>query len=187
MLCTPVFIFKSGSSALLGRPHCGLSSWLSLLAITQCTFLSLYHFRKQTKHEKTPQFSYHAWYKNSRCQLLGMLKAGSHVRRKHKRKDVHTSEISISTRTCAGTVFRLGTVNFFLRWHNLWLFFLCLCLCLRHPGSHVRRNDASISASARRKSFLFLALALASSRFTHTFSAFSLSPEIYHTVWRIWQ
>ena len=31
MLCAPVFIFISGSSALLGCPHCGLSIWLSLL------------------------------------------------------------------------------------------------------------------------------------------------------------
>ena len=33
MLCTSVFIFTSGSSALLGRPRCGLSIWLSILAI----------------------------------------------------------------------------------------------------------------------------------------------------------
>ena len=33
MLCTPVFIFTSGSSALLGHPHCGLLIWLSLLVI----------------------------------------------------------------------------------------------------------------------------------------------------------
>ena len=57
MLCTPVFIFISGSSALLGRPHCGLSIWLLLLAIFN-NFLT----RKQTKHDNTctwsPTFSY---------------------------------------------------------------------------------------------------------------------------------
>ena len=31
MLCAPVFIFTSSSSALLGLPRCGLSIWLSLL------------------------------------------------------------------------------------------------------------------------------------------------------------
>ena len=33
ILCTPVFIFTSGSSALVGLPRCGLSISLSLLAI----------------------------------------------------------------------------------------------------------------------------------------------------------
>ena len=33
MLCAPVFIFISSNSALLGCPRCGLSVWLSLLAI----------------------------------------------------------------------------------------------------------------------------------------------------------
>ena len=65
-----------------------------------------------------------------------------------------------------------GTLNFvynisvkrFIKSANLW--------CVK-AGSHVRRNDASTSASARRrKDFLFLALALmlASSRFTRPFS-----------------
>ena len=31
MLCTPVSLFTSGSSAPLGRPRCGLLIWLSLL------------------------------------------------------------------------------------------------------------------------------------------------------------
>ena len=31
MFCVPVFIFSSGSSALLGCPRCGLSIWLSIL------------------------------------------------------------------------------------------------------------------------------------------------------------
>ena len=70
------------------------------------------------------------------------LKAGSHVRRKHKRKrkDVHTSEISTSTRKYAGAVFRLGTVNFF----------------------HVSPLTQSLII------FLVLVLMLASSRFTRT-------------------
>ena len=38
MLCTPVFIFASDSSALLGRPRCGLSICLSLLAIFSTPF-----------------------------------------------------------------------------------------------------------------------------------------------------
>ena len=37
-LCAPVFIFTSGSSALLGRPHCALSICLSLLAICNTLF-----------------------------------------------------------------------------------------------------------------------------------------------------
>ena len=37
-LCTCVFIFTSGSSALLGCPHWGLSIWLSLLAIFNTLF-----------------------------------------------------------------------------------------------------------------------------------------------------
>ena len=38
MLCTPVFMFTSGSSAFLGRPCCGLSIWLSLLATFNTLF-----------------------------------------------------------------------------------------------------------------------------------------------------
>ena len=49
MLCAPVFIFTSGSSALLGCPHCGLSIWLSL-----CTI-----FRPATIHFSPIQLS---WY-----------------------------------------------------------------------------------------------------------------------------
>ena len=53
MLCTPVFIFSSSSSALLGRPRCGLSIWLSLLAIFNTLFwvsVNLFH-EKTDKHE----------------------------------------------------------------------------------------------------------------------------------------
>ena len=49
MLCTPVFIFTSGSSALLGRPRCGLSIWLSLLAIFNTLFWVYVNFF----HKKT--------------------------------------------------------------------------------------------------------------------------------------
>ena len=121
---------------------------------------------------------------NQQQLVKGFIKAGSHVRRKHKRKrkhkhkrkDVHTSEISTSTRKYAGAVFRLGTVNLFHvspLTQSLIIFLVLVLICLRHPGSHVRRNDASISASARKRKyfrFLALALVLASSRFTRSFS-----------------
>ena len=38
MLCAPAFIFTSCSSALLGRPRCGLSIWLSLHVIFNTLF-----------------------------------------------------------------------------------------------------------------------------------------------------
>ena len=53
MLCAPVFIFTSGSSALLGCPRCSLSIWLSLLAIFNTLFWVYVSFctRKWTKHK----------------------------------------------------------------------------------------------------------------------------------------
>ena len=72
MLCAPVFSLTSGSSALLGRPHCGLSIWLSLLAIFNTLFgvyANLFHEKK----DKTREYSKSAifvWYQNSR-RLLG--------------------------------------------------------------------------------------------------------------------
>ena len=51
MLCTPVFIFTSGSSALLGHSCCGLSIWLSLLAI----FNTLFWVYANFFHEKNRQ------------------------------------------------------------------------------------------------------------------------------------
>ena len=110
---------------------------------------------------------------NQQQLVKGFIKAGSHVRRKHKRKrkhkhkrkDVHTSEISTSTRKYAGAVFRLGTVNLFHvspLTQSLIIFLMLVLICLRHPGSHVRRNDASISASGSHVLFLVLALMLAS-------------------------
>ena len=52
MLCAPMFIFTSSSSALLGYPCCGLSIWLSLLAIFNTLFWVYDNFfmRKRTKH-----------------------------------------------------------------------------------------------------------------------------------------
>ena len=52
MLCTPVFIFTSGSSAHLGRPRCGLSIWLPLLAIFNTPFW-VYAFFINEKTAKT--------------------------------------------------------------------------------------------------------------------------------------
>ena len=46
MLCAPVFIFTSGSSALLGHLRCGLSIWLSLRTI----------FRPATIHFSTIRY-----------------------------------------------------------------------------------------------------------------------------------
>ena len=64
MLCAPVFIFTSGSSALIGRPRWGLSIWLSLLALfnTFSEFMPIFFTRKRTKHENTrsPPYSYDA-------------------------------------------------------------------------------------------------------------------------------
>ena len=62
MLCAPVFIFTSGSSALLGSPRCVLSIWLSPRPIFNALF-SVYancFTIKRTKHENTrsPPFSY---------------------------------------------------------------------------------------------------------------------------------
>ena len=73
MLCTPVFIFTSGSPALLGRPCCGLSIWLSLLVIFN-TLLRVYANLFHEKTDKTLKYSKSAifvWYKNGRRRLLG--------------------------------------------------------------------------------------------------------------------
>ena len=73
MLCAPVFIFTSGSSALLGRPRCGLSIWLSLLAIFNTLFwvyVNLFHEKtdKTWKYSKSAIF---VWYENGCRRLLG--------------------------------------------------------------------------------------------------------------------
>ena len=52
-----MFIFTSGSSALLGRPRCGLSIWLSLLAIFNTLFWVYVHFSFHEKTDKTRKYS----------------------------------------------------------------------------------------------------------------------------------
>ena len=71
MLCTPLFIFTSGSSALLGCPHCGLSTWLLLLAIFKTLFwvyanlfFSTRKWKKTWEYLKSTIFVYingHRW------------------------------------------------------------------------------------------------------------------------------
>ena len=73
MLCALVFIFTSGSSALLGRPCCGLSIWLSLLAISSTLFWIDANFFNE-KTDKTRGYSKSAIfvsYENGRRRLLG--------------------------------------------------------------------------------------------------------------------
>ena len=65
MLCAPVFIFTSGSSALLGCPSCGLLIGLSLLAI----FNTLFWVYVNLFREKTDK-TWYVWYENGRLQLL---------------------------------------------------------------------------------------------------------------------
>ena len=71
MLCA--FLFTSGSSALLGRPRCGLSMWLSLLAIFNTLFwvyANLFH-EKTDKTRKYSKSAIFVWYENGRRWLLG--------------------------------------------------------------------------------------------------------------------
>ena len=56
MLCAPVFIFASGSLALLEHPLCGLLTWLSLLAIFNTLFWVHANFPPE-KTEKTRKYS----------------------------------------------------------------------------------------------------------------------------------
>ena len=73
MLCAPVFIFTSSSSALLGRPLCAISIWLSLLAIFNALFW-VYASCFQEKTDKTRKYSKSAillWYENGRRRFLG--------------------------------------------------------------------------------------------------------------------
>ena len=80
-------------------------------------------------------------------------KADSHVQPKHKHKDVHMSEINMSTRTYTGAVFpqfplpSWVTVRVELNTFSCLSssaekktppFLLCLCLCC--PGSHVQHT-----------------------------------------------
>ena len=52
----PVFIFTSGSSALFGRPRCGLSIWLSLLTIFNTLFWVYANFFHE-ETDKTRKYS----------------------------------------------------------------------------------------------------------------------------------
>ena len=61
MLCTPVCIFTSGSSALLGHPHCGLSIWLSLLAIFSTLFRVYTHLFARDNRQNTKILQVHQW------------------------------------------------------------------------------------------------------------------------------
>ena len=71
MLCAPVSIFTSGSSALLGRPRCGLSIWLSLLAIFNTLFWFFFFHEKTDKTRKYSKSAIFVWYENGRRRLLG--------------------------------------------------------------------------------------------------------------------
>ena len=74
MLCAPVFLFTSDSSALLGRPRCGLSIWLSLLAIFNTLFWLYVNFFFHEKTDKTRKYSKSdilVWYENDHRRLQG--------------------------------------------------------------------------------------------------------------------
>ena len=73
MLCTPVFIFTSSSSALLGCPCCGLLIWLSLLAIFNTLFWVYVNFcqEKTDKRRKYSKSIIFIWYENGLQWLLG--------------------------------------------------------------------------------------------------------------------
>ena len=66
MLCAPVFIFTSSSSALLGRPHCGLSIWLPPLAILNTLFWVYAKFSWENWQNKNTQrvSAIFIWYQN---------------------------------------------------------------------------------------------------------------------------
>ena len=81
MLCAPVFLFTSDSWALLGRLHCGLSIWLSLLAIFNTLFWVYVNFFHE-KTDKTRKYSKSAiflWYENGRRRLLGAQSINSEI------------------------------------------------------------------------------------------------------------
>ena len=60
MLCSPVFIFTSSSSAFLGRPRCGLSACLSLFAILYLIHFSEFAtFFKRENGQNTKIFEFH--------------------------------------------------------------------------------------------------------------------------------
>ena len=71
MLCAPVFVFTSGGLALLGHPHCGLSIWVSLLAILRA-YAKLFH-EKMDKTRKYLKSAIFLWYENGRQWLLSAI------------------------------------------------------------------------------------------------------------------
>ena len=78
----PVFILTSSSSALLGRPCCGLSIWLLLLAIFNTLFwvyANLFH-GKTDKTWKYWKFASFVWYKNGCRRFLGVQSINSDCR-----------------------------------------------------------------------------------------------------------
>ena len=90
MLCPPVFISTSGCSALLGRPRCGLSIWLLLIAIFNTLFWVCANFfhDKTGKTRKYSKSAIFLWYENGCRQLLGAQsinteRASSNLTEKH--------------------------------------------------------------------------------------------------------
>ena len=74
MLCAPVFIFTSGSSALLERPRYGLSIWLSLLAKFNpllWVYANIFHEKTDKTREYSAKSVIFVWYENGRWRLLG--------------------------------------------------------------------------------------------------------------------
>ena len=73
MLCVPVFIFTPGSSALLGRPRCGLSIWLSLLSYsTHFSEFMPFFYEKPDEVRKYSKSTIFVWYENyGRRRSLG--------------------------------------------------------------------------------------------------------------------
>ena len=71
MLCTPVFIFTSGSSAPLVHPHCVFSICRYLpYSIHFSEFMPMFYTRKRTKHEILESTIF-LRYENGRQRLLG--------------------------------------------------------------------------------------------------------------------
>ena len=101
MLCAFVFIFTSGSWALLGRPRCGLSIWLSLITMFNTFFLSLCQrfSRENGQNTKILKVRYFRMIQNGRRRLQGAqsinTEKGSQLRSKPVRRAM--SDFSGST------------------------------------------------------------------------------------------
>ena len=97
---------------------------------------------------------------NALWKLDIAIKAGLHIRRKHKhkRKSVHTYDKHKHKVTYAGAV--LLNFDHIALWESnmadaegfRWQVFLCLRS--RNPGLHGRRNDARINASTRKRKYI---------------------------------